>query len=228
MWMKGSEGLGPPDALKVFRCVVMREALRAQVHQACARAGSLALFLTDARACSLSCSTPFSPSSRALAHSLPATASPLVASVSRSGLVTQAPTSKAEAAAPPSEGNPVFWRPVSPFKWHQLWGGTSVTRGKTQGVQAWSVAELEEVDAWHGRPRGDDPNVYTLRLPGGILLQVPTLMVCQAQTPLVLTLVVLKSQTRPPPEKLLLPRNLFQRHLQHHVVAALVPVHQRG
>ena len=176
MWMKGSEGLGPPDALKVFRCVVMREALRAQVHQACARAGSLALFLTDARACSLSCSTPFSPSSRALAHSLPATASPLVASVSRSGLVTQAPTSKAEAAAPPSEGNPVFWRPVSPFKWHQLWGGTSVTRGKTQGVQAWSVAELEEVDAWHGRPRGDDPNVYTLRLPGGILLQVPTLV----------------------------------------------------
>eukprot|EP00802_Teleaulax_amphioxeia_P018984 Tamp_19199.p1 GENE.Tamp_19199~~Tamp_19199.p1 ORF type:complete len:419 (+),score=53.80 Tamp_19199:25-1257(+) len=117
VWLKGNEGLGPPDALKLFRCIVMREALRAQ-----------------------------------------------------------APTPQGEKAEPPTEGNPIFWRPVSPFKWHALWGGMSLTRGKTQGVQAWSVDELQEVDAWHGRPRGDDPNVWTLRLPGGILIQVPTLV----------------------------------------------------
>lgn len=117
VWLKGNEGQGPPDALKFFRCVVMREALR-----------------------------------------------------------TQAPTPKGEKAQPPTAGNPVFWRPVTPFKWHALWGGTTITRGVTQGVKAWEVKELEEVDAWHGRPRGDDPNVWTLRLPGGILVQVPTLV----------------------------------------------------
>lgn len=94
----------------------------------------------------------------------------------REALRTQAPTPTGEQAHPPTEGNPVFWRPVSPFKWHAVWGGTSITRGITQGVKAWTVKELEEVDAWQGRPRGDDPNVWTLRLPGGILIQVPTLV----------------------------------------------------
>jgi len=32
---------------------------------------------------------------------------------------------------------------------------------------------LDEVDAWHGRPTGDDNNVWSMRLPGGILLQCP-------------------------------------------------------
>jgi len=117
VWAKGKEQMGPPDALKMFRCIVMREALR-----------------------------------------------------------EQAPTPQGEQAAPPEDGNPSFWRPVTPFTWHARWGGTTITRGKSQGVQAWEVQELEEVDAWHGRPRGDDPNVWTLRLPGGILIQVPTLV----------------------------------------------------
>mmetsp|Transcript_23364 Transcript_23364/g.55700 ORF Transcript_23364/g.55700 Transcript_23364/m.55700 type:complete len:428 (-) Transcript_23364:164-1447(-) len=117
VWEKDSEQIGPPDALKVFRVIVAREALRE------------------------------SP-----------------------------PTREAEAANPPGEGNACFWRPVSPFKWHAVWRGTSRTFGKTQGEQGWAIPELEEQDAWHGRPRGDQPNVWTLRLPGGVLVQAPTLV----------------------------------------------------
>jgi hypothetical protein len=38
------------------------------------------------------------------------------------------------------------------------------------------VEEMEEADAWHGRPTGDNQNVWNLRLPGGILVQCPRIV----------------------------------------------------
>mmetsp|Transcript_7766 Transcript_7766/g.9944 ORF Transcript_7766/g.9944 Transcript_7766/m.9944 type:complete len:426 (-) Transcript_7766:42-1319(-) len=68
---------------------------------------------------------------------------------------------------------PKFFRPVPPFSWHKKWGGTSWTWGETTGDKGWMVSEMEEADAWHGRPRGDSSNVWSMRLPGGILIQCP-------------------------------------------------------
>ena len=73
-------------------------------------------------------------------------------------------------------GNPKFFRPVPPFSWHKKWGGTSWTWGPTNGDQGWMIDEMEEADAWHGRPRGDSRNVWSMRLPGGILIQCPRII----------------------------------------------------
>ncbi|EKX50313.1 hypothetical protein GUITHDRAFT_85467 [Guillardia theta CCMP2712] len=96
--------------------------------------------------------------------------------VARECLRDGAPTPDSEAASPPQRGNPTFWRGVSPFKWHAVWKGKSNTWGQINGVKAWEIESLEEGDAWHGRPRGDNDNTWTLRLQGGVLLQVPQLI----------------------------------------------------
>ena len=36
---------------------------------------------------------------------------------------------------------------------------------------------MEEGDAWHGRPMGDGTDVWSMRLPGGILMQCPRVIV---------------------------------------------------
>uniref|UniRef100_A0A6U5EFV8 Uncharacterized protein n=1 Tax=Corethron hystrix TaxID=216773 RepID=A0A6U5EFV8_9STRA len=86
-------------------------------------------------------------------------------------------TSEAEAASPPAEGNPTFFRPVPPFQWHKKWSGTSWTWGPTSGDRGWSVEEMEEADAWHGRARGDIEGIWSMRLGGGVLVQVPKVIV---------------------------------------------------
>jgi len=68
---------------------------------------------------------------------------------------------------------PEFPPGVPPFAWFQKWGGTSWTWGPSSGDRGWNVEELEEADAWHFRPTGDTMNVWSMRLPGGILLQAP-------------------------------------------------------
>ena len=93
--------------------------------------------------------------------------------VSREALRGDPPTAETEEKNPPTEGNPIFFRRVPPFAWHAKWGGTSWTWGPNTGNRGWSIDEMEEVDAWHGRPTGDSPNTWSLRLPGGILLQAP-------------------------------------------------------
>ena len=45
--------------------------------------------------------------------------------------------------------------------------------GEEAGDRGWSIEEMEEGDAWHGRPTGDTSDVWGMRLPGGILLQCP-------------------------------------------------------
>ena len=35
------------------------------------------------------------------------------------------------------------------------------------------IEQMDEADCWHGRPRGDSPNIWSMRLPGGILNQCP-------------------------------------------------------
>lgn len=52
-------------------------------------------------------------------------------------------------------------------------GRYELTWGPEKGDRGWQIQELDEVDAWHGRPTGDDNNVWSMRLPGGILLQCP-------------------------------------------------------
>ena len=71
------------------------------------------------------------------------------------------------------KGDP-FKKSVPPFLWHKKWAGTAWTWGTQTGDRGWSITELEEADAWHGRPTGDNPDVWSLRLnAGGILLQCP-------------------------------------------------------
>lgn len=69
-------------------------------------------------------------------------------------------------------GNPIFYRPVPPFKWHNEWAGTTWTWGPQAGDRGWAIEEMDEADSWHGRPTGDNQNVWSLRL-GTILLQCP-------------------------------------------------------
>ena len=67
-----------------------------------------------------------------------------------------------------------FKKSVPPFLWHKKWAGTAWTWGTQTGDRGWSITELEEADAWHGRPTGDNADVWSLRLnAGGILLQCP-------------------------------------------------------
>lgn len=93
--------------------------------------------------------------------------------VSREALRNDPPTAETEAQNPPTDGNPIFFRPVPPYAWHKKWGGTSWTWGPNAGNRGWAIEEMEEVDAWHGRPTGDSPNTWSLRLVGGVLLQAP-------------------------------------------------------
>ena len=48
--------------------------------------------------------------------------------------------------------------------------------GPQSGDRGWSITDLEEADAWHGRPTGDTSDVWSMRLPGGILLQCPRII----------------------------------------------------
>lgn len=93
--------------------------------------------------------------------------------VSRETLKDSPPTFESEEQNPPKPGDPIFFRGVSPFKWHKVWGGTSWTWGPNTGNRGWAIEEMDEMDSWHGRPTGDTMNVWTLRLPGGILIQGP-------------------------------------------------------
>jgi hypothetical protein len=93
--------------------------------------------------------------------------------LSREALREEPPTADTEVANPPADGNPVFYRAVPPFAWHKEWAGTSWTWGPQSGNRGWQMDSMEEADAWHGRPTGDGPNVWNLRLPGGVLLQCP-------------------------------------------------------
>ena len=95
------------------------------------------------------------------------------AMVSREALREDAPTFESEADIPPTNGNPIFYRGVPPFNWHKVWSGTSWTWGPQSGNRGWAITEMDEVDAWHGRPTGDNENIWNLRLQGGILLQGP-------------------------------------------------------
>lgn len=95
------------------------------------------------------------------------------AMVSREALREDAPTAESESDTPPTNGNPIFYRGVPPFNWHKVWSGTSWTWGPQSGNKGWAITEMDEVDAWHGRPTGDNENVWNLRLQGGILLQGP-------------------------------------------------------
>lgn len=101
--------------------------------------------------------------------------------VSRETLNEGPPTFKSESKKRPTRGNPRFFRPVPPFFWHKKWAGTSWTWGPQNGDRGWQIDELDEVDAWHGRPAGDDNNVWSMRLPGGILLQCPRVITSDRQ-----------------------------------------------
>jgi hypothetical protein len=96
--------------------------------------------------------------------------------VSREALRSEPPSFDSEKSNPPVEGNPKFFRPIPPFTWFAKWAGTSWTWGESRGDEGWQIDDMEEGDAWHGRPRGDTPNVWSMRLPGGILLQCPRMI----------------------------------------------------
>eukprot|EP00804_Cyclotella_cryptica_P002839 CCRYP_009371-RA/>CCRYP_009371-RA protein AED:0.00 eAED:0.00 QI:624/-1/1/1/-1/1/1/86/310 len=93
------------------------------------------------------------------------------------GKVQGPPTAEEEQSSPPLPGNPRFFRPVPPFKWHAKWSGTSWTWGPQTGDRGWAIEEIEEADAWHGRPMGDTSGVWSLRLPGGLLIQCPRVVI---------------------------------------------------
>lgn len=93
------------------------------------------------------------------------------------GKIQGPPTAEEEQSSPPPPGNPRFFRPVPPFKWHAKWSGTSWTWGPQTGDRGWAIDEIEEADAWHGRPMGDTSGVWSLRLPGGLLIQCPRVVI---------------------------------------------------
>ncbi|KAL7545301.1 hypothetical protein ACHAWF_008655 [Thalassiosira exigua] len=93
------------------------------------------------------------------------------------GTIQGPPSPEEEKEDPPSPGNPRFFRPVPPFKWHAKWSGTSWTWGPQTGDRGWAISEVDEADAWHGRPAGDAAGTWSLRLPGGVLIQCPRVVV---------------------------------------------------
>ena len=97
--------------------------------------------------------------------------------VSREAMRSGPPTSSSEETNPPDPGNPKFFRGVPPFHWHKRWAGTSWTWGPSTGDRGWRLEEMEEGDCWHGRPMGDGEGVWSMRLPGGILMQCPRVIV---------------------------------------------------
>ena len=89
--------------------------------------------------------------------------------ISRECLRDTAPTAETEALDDPgAHGNPVFYRPVPPFNWHKIWGGTSWTWGPNTGNRGWALEDLQEGDDWHGNAPVE---FWNLRLPGGIFVQ---------------------------------------------------------
>jgi hypothetical protein len=92
------------------------------------------------------------------------------AMVSREALRPTAPTAEVEAKNPPTEGNPIFFRPVPPFNWHKKWSGTSWTWGAQAGNRGWNIEEMEETDAWQGITPVE---CWNLKLPGGVFVQAP-------------------------------------------------------
>ena len=96
--------------------------------------------------------------------------------ISKEALRPTPPTAESEAGRDddPDSPNPIFSRPVSPFKWHKDWAGTSWTWGPSTGNRGWQVQSVEEGDAWHGMAPVE---VWNLRLPmGGIFVQTPRIM----------------------------------------------------
>jgi hypothetical protein len=89
--------------------------------------------------------------------------------ISREALRSAPPTAETEAADPPSEGNPIFFRPVPPFNWFKKWSGTSWTWGPQSGNRGWSIEELEDTDAWQGTTPVDS---WNLRV-GAVHVQCP-------------------------------------------------------
>jgi len=96
--------------------------------------------------------------------------------VCREALREEPPSFSSENENPPKRGNPKFFRPVPPFLWHKKWKGTSWTWGPSSGDRGWNVEEMDEADAWHGRPTGDAEDVWAMRIPGGILVQCPRII----------------------------------------------------
>lgn len=92
------------------------------------------------------------------------------------GTLQGPPSAVEEQSSPPLPGNPRFFRPVPPFKWWAKWAGTSWTWGPQTGDRGWSMEEVDEADSWHGR-NGDAEGVWSLRLPGGVLIQCPRVIV---------------------------------------------------
>jgi hypothetical protein len=95
----------------------------------------------------------------------------------KEGMIVGQPSAEEELKSPPTPGNPRFFRPVPPYKWHAKWAGTSWTWGPQTGDRGWSILEMDEADSWHGRPRGDATSVWSLTLPGGVLIQCPRVLV---------------------------------------------------
>jgi len=93
------------------------------------------------------------------------------------GTIQGPPTADEEKSSPPTPGNPKFFRPVPPFNWHKKWAGTSWTWGPQTGDRGWAIQEMDEADSWHGRPTGDTSGTWSLRLPGGVLIQCPRVIV---------------------------------------------------
>ena len=87
------------------------------------------------------------------------------------------PSAEEEKESPPTPGNPKFFRPIPPFFWHAKWAGTSWTWGPQTGDRGWAIQEMDEADSWHGRPMGDATGTWSLRLPGGVLIQCPRVIV---------------------------------------------------
>ena len=52
-----------------------------------------------------------------------------------------------------------------------------IFRGPQTGDRGWAIEEIDEADAWHGRPMGDSSSVWSLRLPGGVLIQCPRVVI---------------------------------------------------
>lgn len=79
----------------------------------------------------------------------------------------------ADSNATDSSNSALFVRPVPPYQWFKKWSGSSTTWGEKRGEEQWQIDVMEEADSWHGRPTGDTLNVWSMRLPGGVLLQCP-------------------------------------------------------
>lgn len=80
---------------------------------------------------------------------------------------------KADSNATDTTNSALFVRPVPPYQWFKKWSGISTTWGEKRGEEQWQIDVMEEADSWHGRPTGDTLNVWSMRLPGGVLLQCP-------------------------------------------------------